>query len=276
MFTDNPVTPLRLEVLLDTLRIIKKKNTREEVFDLFQPKAITDSQSSIGHTVKAAIELGLISKDYELLRNSDDAASSKDLILEAFDNKILSSEDVEPYFGLFYSFMLGLNKEAGQINNAEDWVNKFNDQVYPEGAHSDRFNKPKLSGLHRWFSYVGLGMYDPDDIFYAIPYHRLFRSMPKIFKDKKKLDSDDFMDILSSKCPELDGGSIYKKANPNYKANMQCTLGLSHALIELNDFGIIKLLGSRDSRKWSVALAEPSYGKKDMLSEKFDYVEYIK
>ena len=268
MFTDSPVTPARLEALIDVLREVEERKIRkQELYDFFQPRSILDSQDIIKDTARAAKELNLIRDDFSLTFKNSSLLKTRDIVLKALEEEVLAKESVELYFALFYSFMLGLNKSAYEVKDVDDWVLRFKEQVFPNGFATNPFNKTKLSGLWRWLAYTGLGIYDSKDYFQAIPVRRMIRALPKIFNKKKKLSSDELMERISKNLPELDGGKIFKKANPNYQDDRQCTLGFSHALIALHDMKVIKLKCSVDSRGWSIGLAEPS------SSDRIDYIE---
>ena len=43
----------------------------------------------------------------------------------------------------------------------------------------------------------------------------------EIFDNNRKISMDDFIKLLSKKCPELDGGLIFLKANKEWKHGMK-------------------------------------------------------
>jgi hypothetical protein len=269
MFTDNPVTPVRLEILIGLLRECSRGLSRKEVCRLLQPEPLnpdTSGGSPAVATVKAALELELAEEQggqLSLKPACRKESDSRVAILRAFDARVLASADVEKYFALFYAYYLGLGKKAYayRASNKEQWAEQFNSAVFGDAAQDNRFNSTKLTGLHRWFSYVGLGWFDPVGEFQANPYERLQRALPIIFGRQKRLGVDDFMAQLAGHCPELDGGSLFVQANPRWSADdRRCTLGLSHALIELHLDKIIRLSCPADSSGWDIREAEPPGG----------------
>lgn len=270
MFTDDPVTPVRLEILIGLLREIPRGLPRQEVYRLLQPAPLDpDKRSSpAGATVKAAIELQLAEEDSEGKNLTLNPACRKEgpirtAILKAFDERVLATAEVEKYFALFYAYYLGLGKKTYEYrsNNKEKWADEFNQVVFRNSPQENRFNGTKLTALHRWFNYVGLGWYDPNGEFQANPYERLQRALPAIFGKKPQLDVETFMTKLVETCPELDGGKLFKEANPGWSVeDRRCTLGLSHALIELHLDGIIRLSCPADSSGWDIREAEPPGG----------------
>ena len=263
MFTDNTVTPIRLEILVDLLR--RRSLPRDEIYRVLQPnQSDPGSQSNQAKaTVRAASELGLALESEGTLNLSSPCKREKDTknaILEAWDEKVFGGTDVEKYFALFYSYFLCLGKEVytRTKQSHSDWAVQFNKDVFSDEMQENPFNQTKLSGLHRWFCYVGVGWYDPAQNFQANPYERVLRTLPAIFGKNRKLSSADFMEAISKRCPELDGGTIFRQANRSWTPDdKQCSLGLGHALIELHEDGILQLDCPADCQQWSLREAEP-------------------
>ena len=287
MFTNNPVTPTRLEILIDLLREYPRGLPRQEVYQLLQPRSLNPSTgggSPSASTVKAGTDLQLILDDKGVLSQSATCRkfeNSRDAILQAFDALVLGSTEIEKYFALFYAYYLCLGKSVYEFRsyNNEQWANHFNDSVFSSEAQENRFNDTKLTGLHRWLNYIGLGWYDPNGKFQANPYERLQRVLPTIFAKKSELKIEDFMMNLAQICPELDGGSIFKQANPQWrKSDMRCTLGLSHALIELHLDNVIRLSCPADTSGligWDIGDASPP-SDKDIRSSKIQGIVFLK
>ena len=270
MFTHNPVTPVRLEILVDLLCRYPRGLPRKDVYRLLQPEPLNNDLGSGSPsivTVGAGIDLGLIEQDGGELTVSSayrKVADPRESILKAFELHVLCGLAVEKYFALFYAYYLGLGKEvySRRLQDNQAWADQFNAAVYDSEPQENPFNGTKLTGLHRWFKYVGLGWYDPADNFQANPYNRVLRALPGIFSSSRKLGSDEFMKGLAPVCPELDGGEIFQKANRRWNSGEKvCSLGLSHALIELHEDGIIQLECPADAGEglpgWSLRDAEP-------------------
>ena len=283
MFTHDPVTPVRLQILIDLLRDCPRGLARKEAYRLLQPEPLNadlGSGSPAVVTVRASIELELAEDNKGILSLTPACRKqkvSREAILQAFDARVLSNAEVEKYFALFYSYYLGLGKEIYERRafNNDQWAEHFNKAVFADVPQENRFNGTKLTGLHRWFNYVGLGWYDPNGDFQANPYERLQRGLPLIFGRQKKLESNAFMAKLAEVCPELDGGTLFLQANPQWDgAGKQCTLGLSCALIELHLDGLIRLSCPADSAGWDIRDAEPPGGD-DFRSARIASVERL-
>jgi hypothetical protein len=284
VFTDQPVTPTRIEVLIDLLRHMgNRKYDQQTLYDVLQPDGIPNLNPKKGQakeTVSAARALDLLTEEdgrIKLKTSHSDRVTATEILLTAIDDRILSSVDVEDYFALFYSYILGANKRGASYKPPEEWEKDFNRDIYGNNPPRNKFNKDKYTGLHRWMSYAGLGWYDNEGVFQPNPYGRLRRRITKIFSGSDSLQADKFMERLSNECPELDGGDIFRRANPKFSfSNKTCSLGLSHALIDLHNDGVIRLLCPRDSHGWSIEVADPPLDNRYIRSERIDHVEIRK
>lgn len=285
MFTDQPVTPARVETLLNLMREFSNRTiTREILYELLQPEGLPDpnpGKDQAKNTVSAALELGLVEEGVDKrLKTSfktNDKRNSRSILRDALDEKVLGITDIEPYFGLFYSYLIAANFEGTSNRTADEWVLDFQYKVFGEERPTNPFNKAKLTGLNRWFAYTGLGWYDMSGIFQPNPFERLCRRLSLIFQKDKKLTSEVFMQRLAEHCPELDGGTIFLKTfrEQSYDASAKtCTLGLSHALIDLHQDRKIKLICPQDSRGWSIKLADPPSGD-GLDSDRIDSIEFL-
>lgn len=279
MFTDQPTTPLRVETLLALLRGLGRATARNSVYALLQPESLPDhggNQPQV--TVNAALELKVLreSGSGNLALVTSDERPIRDVVLQALDQEILAGTNVEDYFALFYSFLLGQPGSSTAGRKADEWVDEFNRVVFHGEVVSNRFNAAKLSGLRRWFRYAGLGWHDAKDAFHCLPVPRLVRRLPELFDKDRRLVGEAFMDRLARCCPELDGGELFRRANPDWDAERkECTRGLSHALIALHEDGVIRLHCAPDSRGWSIESAEPPYDAKTLRSARLDEVEWL-
>lgn len=283
MFTDSPVTPCRLEILIDVLRDFSRKDwSRSDLISVLQPKGLPDvspNSDQARETVAAARELGLLTEDKDSIRlvTVEKGTSTREFLLGILDKKIASATDVEPYYAPFFSYLLQSDNSDAKGRDGDDWAIRFN-QECPLVARADNpFNKTKYTGLNRWYSYCGHGWEDPSNTFQPNPYGRVKRSLPDIFGRKLRLSADDFMAHLALHCPELDGGSIFMNASPQYDPKLKkLTLGLSHALVDLHADNVIQLNCPVDSRGWSIEAAQPPIDGNLMHSSRIDHVEYVR
>ncbi|WP_054135559.1 hypothetical protein [Blastomonas sp. AAP25] len=277
MFTDDQATPARVEMLLDLARSMQsRKFDSSTIQQLLQPTGLpglTKGSNQYRIVLNAAKELDLVKEqDDAMIRptRQRDSRSAHRAVLDAIDDKVLRSDEVEPWFALFYAFLLGRDEMAALGPAAgTHWENRFERELFGGTRQNNRFNESKYRGLRRWFRYSGLGWHDGEECFHPNPYQRLERQLPAIFNKVRDLSIDLFMDRLSELCPELDGGHIFLRANRDWDVSARTvSLGLSHALVDLHLDGAIELNCPLDSDGWSIAKAAPPYDGKNLKSDR--------
>jgi hypothetical protein len=287
LFTDNPVTPMRLEALIDLLREYPGL-TRQQVKSLLQPRVLGEDHGYIQAqaTLRAATDLELIVEDVDEMESADEMGSAdkrlhvkgsasvatRSLIETALDARVLGSTDVEPYFALFYAFVHGCTESGSNKWTNVQWSSEFNDRAYPGGLPDNPFNPTKLSALRRWFDYAGLGWFDPAGNFQPCPYGRVQRALPTIFHDQEKMLADEFMRRLALTCPELDGGRIFLRVHPDTEPRT-LQRPLAQALVELHLDGVLRLHAAPDSQGWDMGNVEPPRDKATLRGDRLDEVE---
>jgi hypothetical protein len=282
VFTDEPVTPTRLETLLDLLRGTRHQFDREKLGLVLQPDELPEvgAESKRAQTrsvIRAATDLGLVDEAGGTLRltfKAGDERGTREIVLQAIDERVLASTDVEPYFAPFFAWLLGLGAAGEVKRSSHDWSVAFETAAFGGRSEKNPFNATKYDGLHRWMGYAGLGWYDPGEIFQPNPYERLTRRLPAIFAGDRRLTGDEFIRRVGACCPELDGGDIFVRFSPGWRPEARaCTPGLSHALVDLHLDGRIVLTCARDSGGWSIAAAEPPSDGRTLQSSRLDFVE---
>ena len=278
MFTDGPVTPLHVESLLTFMVTFSgRKISRDEIRNAFQPPALTDKQDQSKYAISAAVELELLCEqaDKQLGLTEYAKGDVSECLLRSLDRRVLENTDVEYYLALFYSYMLGLNSNPSGVSR-EEWVSTFNRDVFNNKEQTNQFNTTKLTGIHRWLVYIGLGWSDQSGEFTCNPYFRLKRNLAGVFDTSKKLAADDFVTRIATVCPELDGGEIFLRANQKYDpGEKMLTLGLSHALFDLHVDGVIALHCPKDSDGWSISRANPAQDSHYIAADRISFVELL-
>lgn len=270
MFTDQPVTPGRIETLLRLVRAHPGMK-RNDVLALLQPATVHQGRQRLQarETLSAAVALKLVEEDdSRQLRVRGEEADIRALVLKGLDEEVLAKTDIEHYLAPFYSFMLGSPGDRSR----DEWAADFNRTVPSDKLAGDPFNPTKVSGLWRWLVYAGLGWTDPAGRFQPVPTDRIRRQLPSIFAGQPKLEDGAFMDRLATCCPELDGGAIFASVNRERK-DKTCTAGLAEALVELHLEGVLRLNAPPDARGWSIAAAQPPFDGKTLRGDRFQTVE---
>jgi len=284
MFTDSEATPARVEMLLEVVRSMSgRKLDAPTIRQLLQPEGLpglTSKSEQAQRIIFAARELELIAEQPDgMIRPTRprDNRSARSALIDAIDDKVLNDDKVEPWFALFYAFLLGRDESAGAgPQPGIDWETRFERELFSAIKPSNRFNLDKYRGLRRWFRYSGLGWHDSDDRFHPNPYERIARKLPAVFGKNRDLAVDAFIDRLSEVCPELDGGHIFLRANPGWdRAGRATSLGLAHALVDLHLDRVIQLNCPLDSDGWSIAKAAPPFDRDHLKSDRVTNVRYL-
>lgn len=285
MFTDQPVTPVRLEVFIDLAWEMRtRKFDRNAIKLLLQPPGLpglSPNSRQAMDILKCAQELELVREDSEgnfrPAWNARKHSTARGIALSALDQLVLSATNVEPWFAKVYAFAISCDddilpsgKDAG-----EKWAGAFNHYLHGNLLPDNPFNSTKYTGLRRWMRYVGLGWHDAEDSFVPCPIERIHRKLSDIFGKKQKLTSDEFMKQLAAHCPELDGGDIFAAVHSGKRnVGRKCTRALAAALRDLHDAEVIRLNCPADSRGWGLDLAgkvrNPLQG---LHSDIFDSIE---
>lgn len=284
MFIDNPTVPTQLEVVVDLLHAIRQKNASvESVRTLLQPKGLPDlsaTSNQAAHQLSAAKELKLAAPDGDgNLRLTysirDGRPSSREAIIKAFDDMVLSSPEVEPWFGRFYGFVIAQKDDWIPSEGAarQDLLKRFHDALAGHIERANPLNDTKLSHYLRWYTYVGMGWRDPAKRFIPDPTERLRRALPKIFGNTRRHDAAPFMTALLAACPELDGGALFMDAVGGYdRGARECTRALAVAMRNLHDEGVIRLECPKDSVGWSLERGGSVRDQQHLKSDRFDRV----
>lgn len=281
MFTDGPVTPARLECLIDLLREHSRREwNRASVTAVLQPQGLPDlspTSQQAGETLTAAVDLGLITQDGGQIKlaSAEREATTRELLLGCLENRVLASTNIEPYYAPFYSYLTSLGRNGAEKKDRVTWANDFNRDCPQMAGTQNPFNAVKHVGLERWYVYSGHGWFDPEGVFQPNPYWRVLRQLPRIFGKETKLPGDDFIMKIADCCPELDHGAIFRRTCPTYNLEARvATLALSHALVDLHLDEHIRLYCAPDSRGWSIEGSQPPNDGKTLRSGRIDYVEF--
>jgi hypothetical protein len=200
MFTDSEATPARVEMLLDLVRSMSDRKLDSSVVkQLLQPAGLPDlttKSDQASSIIFAARELELIEDQADgMIRpgRSRDTRASRRAVVEAVDSKVLANDEIEPWFGMFYAFLLGRDESAAS-GAGSSWEGRFENEVFGGAKQPNRFNDSKYRGFRRWFRYSGLGWHDGEDRFHPNPYERLLRRLPTLFGKERNVSIERFME----------------------------------------------------------------------------------
>lgn len=215
------ITPKRMITLLKTVGKMGEIS-RDELLDLFQPKGLIDNQQASDLVYSAA-------KRLELIRESGVERKMVSLHPDILKNGQLKG--VEDFRSLFQSKLLGVTNETqdeyllnlviawyavkgfGVVGRSKIEVAKdFNEEMSSKdpGALMEEgrmFNDTKLNAWMPWASFLGFGWVYKNQFIQDAH----VRIHPVIDENKgKELPMYEFMQIISTKFPELDRGYLFE------------------------------------------------------------------
>jgi hypothetical protein len=267
----NATTPNRLYAML---RLIQRSHAigRGIVLELMQPSSLVDGRTISIDVFRIANLLGLIE-----LSETKDKEATLAIKPEALAN-------IENFRNLLQSRVTGitsdsddhflLNEVASWIavqdnwiltSSKSDWEKSFNSQLYP-GREERMVNEhPDLTQWLEWAEFIGWGWqakigkagvdFVPDCTL------RLLPLLPDLLPDTDFIPFSPFMERLSARCPELDGGALFERCweacRPQERRGNRLSLMLSTALRVLNQRGVITLENRADSTEnWTLFPAQ--------------------
>ena len=279
MFLDTITRPNKIESLIKTLNFFEKEDIKDKViFDLYQPKGLNekDTQGQIQATLKVAKKLNLVDNNNKLTFPYKSEDEIKKQILKHFDEIVLKEKSEEKWFALFYSFILSKNKDI-IIGSYDKLATEFNTNLFGQQKPENQLNEVKLRHHVSWYNYIGLGQTHQSLIF-VNPFDRIKRNLSNIFQNGKNLTIDQFITKISEFCPELDGGLIFKIANPKWvSVERKLSKGMQRSLLQLHIEKNIKLISDRDARDfWIFEDIDLISGEYGLDTQEISGVNFIK
>lgn len=264
IINQGPTTPARLHAVL---RLVARRPglTRQEIADLIQPKAVSDSQNAVKDVLAAALSLGLVeaaSTASSPVRLTVGRAEidGDDAYRATMVQRLLGVTDEEaPNFllNLFTAWYAALDDEVLRRPTNEIVV-EFNQRVFP-ASEGQRMNDTKLAAWRPWATFLGHGwllrrgtatLVVPDCTARvgAVVERRLAR---------ERVPFAELRAHVAEACPELDGGALYERAWLSGRAGagraQTVSLMLSTALRSLHAAGRCHLESVPDAlHTWSL------------------------
>ena len=254
IINNGQITPRRLFTIV---RLVDRHKdiTRQEILDFVQPINLMGNQDASKEIYRAA-------KQIELIQIEDKTKvvvhpSVKDIFkLDTIDDFRIIMQDrilgiTEPNQD---NFLLNLVIAWYAVRNMDpifwskkDIENNINSDLFPsetDTSHEEgrRFNTTKLNAWLTWTTFLGFGWEHKNNL---MPDAKN-RILPVITKmDKKKYLFSEFIQNLSRRCKELDGGELYNYCWEMCKSiedqGNKLSLMLSTGLRFLNEMNVVNL-----------------------------------
>lgn len=257
------VTPHRLHALV---RLVPRLETptRQDLYNLLQPSALASDgkQDLAADVLRAAATTGLVTEDPETKRITLTQASRDADTVEGFrlcmQRTLLGSvSDDQPNYLLGqFTAWYAAQDERVLAWDPKQYEERFCADLYPGRGGDERpFNTTKYNGWQSWAVFLGwcwpmkLGGRQV-----CLPDARL-RIEPllnELLPDGKHIiEFGRFADMLSQRCPELDGGVLFDRSwsasRGNERRGNRLSLMLSTALRVLHDAQLLELIRRPDA-----------------------------
>jgi hypothetical protein len=261
--------------IYDTLKLFEKLGAieKEKAYGFLQPDFISKGQQAIKSTLDILLHFGLAKanprkKSFILVDTS---------YLSSYDNFRLKMQQV----------MLGAKEEHDDnflLSQVTAWYAAKNHEVVTmerteferlfhlnlyEGAKARIISeRDSIYAWGLWASFLGFGKeYNPEIASgrRLIPNAkgRILPLLPHILKPGEVIPVDEFIERLGDLCPELDGGSLYKKCyqavHSRSDRDASLSLMLSTALYQLNAENIISVINEADAMRKRQMFPSQSY-----------------
>jgi hypothetical protein len=268
IINNNQITPRRLHALVRLVSRLRQPN-RASLLDLLQPPDLVDSQEAAKAVYNAAVRYNLIVEDDSSDRVAlhKDIANGKDIdsadAYRAFMQKRLTgvaNEHEDNYLlNLVTAWYAVQNERIFQYQRKEDISEQFNADMDPRDQEElleegRLFNPTKLNGWLTWAYFLGWGWrmtIGRQEILMPDAGKRLLPALPVLLSDSGEIRFGQFATKLAELCPELDGGSLFKKcwtaSRGAEEQGKQLSLMLSTGLRSLHDNKLIQLIDTGDA-----------------------------
>ena len=266
IINNGQVTPQRLHALL-RLVARRRRPGREDLLTLLQPPELSDNTKAAAAVFAAAVRAQLITYD-----------QSEDIVTFAPGVARDGIESVASFRALLQRRLCGItdpDQDNYLLNQVVAWyavqlpevytlkkpalAAKFNQELYPRepeaGAETGRaINETKLTTWYAWVSFLGWGLIAGDTL-WPVAHLRLQPQLAGL--QGRTLRMSEFIEHLSSICPEMDGGVLYEQcwsaSRPGQPRGQQLSFMLSTALGTLHGLKKIKMEYSADSLdRWHI------------------------
>lgn len=277
IINNNQVTPHRLHALVRLVSRLRTPN-RGDLLEMLQPPDLVNSQEASGAVYRAAVNFRVIVEDENgrVFLHPDIGKrkniESSDRFLDFMQTRLtgIADENADNYLLNFVTAWYAVQNERIFLYRKKEEISQnFNRDMDPRGEEELReegrlFNPTKLNGWLTWASFLGWGWtmtMGGKELLMPDAHKRIFRVLSLLLPDSKETPLSQFAERLAEICPELDGGSLFKKCwQASRRADVrgnQLSLMLSTGLRSLHDNGKIRLINHADAKEvWQLYPAQ--------------------
>jgi hypothetical protein len=260
------ITPHRLHALVRLVSRLEAP-TRKDLIDLLQPpflmatEGAQATQSAAEAVCDAALKCGLIEETSDQRKRVTceypaNELESTDGFRAIMQRALLGVVDeTEPNY-LLNAFCAWYAVQGAKVLTMDPQAleNGFIGDMYPGLTGTRPFNVTKYNGWEDWAIFLGWGwdmkIANRKPVFVPDATVRVHTLLPTLFEREGTVSVSSFIQTLAIRCPELDGGALYRKC---WAATMQqppgttLSLMLSSALRSLHAVSAIRLVNLVDA-----------------------------
>jgi len=261
------VTPPRLHGMVRIVPLLRQPD-KKNLFDMVQPVDALPKQAN----QIAAEGVFAAAKSCKLLAEGDDEVVRLQVPLDVVETLAafrrhmqqsllgITDDGEDNYLLNIYSAWYAAQDDRVFKFEPKDFEQRFNEALFPD-SDSRRFNTTKLRGWQSWAAFLGHGWplaQSTRDVLVPDARIRIEPLLSQLLPEgPSAVRFGDFMDPLGERCPELDGGTLFRRcAQVSRTSDLfgnRLSLMLSNALRALDTVGAIRLMLQADaSVKWQL------------------------
>lgn len=260
------VTPYRLHALV---RLISRLDapTKTVLVDLLQPPSLLGAeggqgtQSAAEAVYDAALKCGLIEESPDQRKRVTSKHPTEELentegFRAAMQRSLLGvTDETQPNY-LLSAFCAWYAVQGADVltMDPQAFENGFIGDMYPGLTGTRPFNATKYNGWEDWAIFLGWGwdmkIANRKPVFVPDATKRVRALLPSLFEREGTVNVSTFIQALGRRCPELDGGVLYKKcwtASRHQPPGTTLSLMLSSALRSLHAEGAMRVVNEADA-----------------------------
>lgn len=258
------VTPPRLYAMVRLVPLLRDPS-RKELFDLVQPTTALprlENQNAASNVFAAARSCGLLVENEEgvvRLLVPAEAVETLAAFRRYMQDRLLgiTDDNADNYLLNIYTAWYAAQDDRVFKLDPKDFEVLFNSEMFPE-SEARHFNTTKIRGWRIWAAFLGVGWpmsFGSRDLVVPDARNRLEPLLGRLLPaGESTIVFSSFMEQLAEHCPELDGGSLFRRcvqaSRPDQLGN-GLSLMLSNALRVLHQADKIHLSLQPDApTKW--------------------------
>lgn len=267
----NNVIPHRLFALISVVNAFTVL-PRADILRLIQPETLNESLETSASVYSKCLLCGLITEAEDKQRSASLAvdvhlASDYQKFREYIQSNVLgvTQEQHDHWVLNLFAAWFVVQNEWPLNNSKTNWEIKFNSDLFPSFADRIISEHPGITTWMEWAEFLGWGWllkFGREETTFAPDCTiRLLPLLSEVLPEAGMISFGSFIERLSVRCPELDGGVLFERCwqacRPQEQRGNRLSLMLSTGLRVLNQRGEITLETQADATEvWTLFPAQ--------------------